>query len=176
VTPYFDNLAVSVSITTRTRRKDERQGCEYCFVSRRKFERMVGNGEFLEWAEYSHNLYGTPAGPVFAHLAAGRDVILEIELKGTTQVLRRMPDAALVFIAPPSMEALESRLRGRKSETEDSIIRRLGAAREELAELERDAGREAPAFDYAIVNDDVDSAAADLRAAIELIRQNDPTR
>jgi guanylate kinase len=136
----------------------------------------VEEGAFLEWAEYSGNLYGTPAEPVAAHLAAGRDVILEIELQGARQVLRRMPESLLVFIAPPSMQELENRLRGRETETEEDIARRLAVAREEMAELARDAGREVRDFDYAIVNDDVESAAAKLRAAIEEIRQNDPTR
>ena len=114
--------------------------------------------------------------PVLAHLAAGRDVILEIELQGARQVLRRMPQSLLVFIAPPSMQELENRLRGRETETEESIARRLAVAREEMAELAQDAGRDVRDFDYAIVNDDVDLAAAKLCAAIEEIRQNDPTR
>jgi guanylate kinase len=171
-----DHLAVSVSATTRGRRAREREGREYYFVSPDAFLRMVEEGAFLEWAEYSGNLYGTPAEPVAAHLAAGRDVILEIELQGARQVLRRMPESLLVFIAPPSMQELENRLRGRETETEEDIARRLAVAREEMAELARDAGREVRDFDYAIVNDDVESAAAKLRAAIEEIRQNDPTR
>ena len=171
-----DDLVVSVSATTRGRRVGEREGREYCFVSRAGFLRMVEQGAFLEWAEYSGNLYGTPAEPVMAHEAAGRDVILEIELQGARQVLRRMPESLLIFIAPPSMQELENRLRRRETETEADIARRLGVAREEMAELARDAGREVRDFDYAIVNDDVDLAAAKLCAAIEEIRQNDPTR
>jgi guanylate kinase len=176
VVPRFRDLTESVSATTRVRRGREREGREYSFVSRPEFLRMVEAGEFLEWAEYSGNLYGTPALPVLAHLEAGRDVILEIELQGASQVLRRMPEAVLVFIAPPSMEELESRLRARETETEDSINRRLSAAREELAEFTRDAGREVRSFDYAIVNDDVDAAAEELCAAIVSVRQNDSTR
>jgi guanylate kinase len=137
---------------------------------------MVKKGEFLEWAEYSGNLYGTPAAAVSAHLDAGRDVILEIELQGAAEVLRRKPDSVLVFIAPPSMEELENRLRRRETESEDDIHSRLRVARQEMAELARDVAREARAFDYAIVNDDVDGAAEELRAVIEKTRQDDLTR
>jgi guanylate kinase len=176
VVDRVDRLAVSVSYTTRGRRGKEQEGREYRFVERGEFLRMVEQGAFLEWAKYSGNLYGTPAEPVMTHLAAGEDVILEIELKGARKVVKRVPESPLIFIAPPSMEELEKRLRGRKTEAEKEIARRLSVARKEMAELARDAGREVREFDYAIVNDEIDAAVAELCGAIEEIRQNDPTR
>lgn len=174
--PFFDHLVISVSATTRPRRAGEGEGREYYFVTRPEFLRRVGDGEFLEWAVYGDNLYGTPADAVNAHLSAGDDVILEIELQGARQVKERVPGAVLVFVAPPSLRELEDRLRRRDTETEEAIERRMGHARHEMDELARDALRDSREFHYVIVNDDVDMAAEQLRAAIEDIRANDPTR
>lgn len=176
VLPSFDNLVVSVSATTRPRRAGEGEGREYYFLSRAEFLRRVGAGEFLEWAVYGENLYGTPAEAVEAHLGAGDDVILEIELQGARQVKERVPGAVLVFVAPPSLRELEERLRRRDTETEEAIERRMGHARDEMDELARDALKDSREFHYVIVNDDVDVAAEQLRSAIEDIRTNDPTR
>ncbi|MHB1343758.1 MAG: nucleoside/nucleotide kinase family protein [Thermoleophilia bacterium] len=107
---------------------------------------------------------------------AGADVILEIELQGARQVMGRMPDAVMVFIAPPSLGELEERLRRRDTESPEAIERRMDHARDEMDELERDALRDSREFHYVIVNDDVDAAAERLRAAIQEIRANDPTR
>ncbi|MHB0978658.1 MAG: guanylate kinase [Thermoleophilia bacterium] len=176
VLPLFDRLVVSVSATTRSRRAGEGEGREYFFLTRDEFLRRVEAGEFLEWAAYGDNFYGTPAASVEAHLSAGDDVILEIELQGARQVMDRVPDAEMVFIAPPSLSELEERLRRRDTETELAIERRMGHARDEMDELARDALRDSREFHYVIVNDDVDVAAEQLRSAIDDIRTNDPMR
>jgi len=176
VVPQFDHLAVSVSATTRPRRAGEREGIEYYHVPRDEFVRRAEAGEFLEWAVYGDNLYGTPALPVLTNLEAGRDVILEIELQGARQVIARKPDAAMVFIAPPSLRELEDRLRRRNTESEEAIEVRMDHARDEMEELAHDALRESREFHYVIVNDDVDEAAERLRSVIERIRENDPAR
>ncbi len=136
----------------------------------------VDQGLFLEWAEYGGNLYGTPADAVERHLGAGRDVLLEIELQGARQVREHHPDAVMVFIAPPTVDDLEARLRNRGTETEESIRLRMSHAREELAHLAHDRARERPEFDYVIVNDDAEQASYELQAVIEDIRSNDPER
>ncbi len=176
VLPDFRNLVVSVSATTRRRRAGEREGVEYHFVSREDFLRRVEEGMFLEWAEYGQNLYGTPAEFVTVALGSGNDVLLEIELQGAHQVMRRCPEAVGIFIAPPSMEELEGRLRARSTESEDDIARRLAHAAEEMDALHRDRAAAEPYFDYAIVNDDVDRAAGELRAVIEELRATDAAR
>lgn len=138
--------------------------------------RRVEEGDFLEWAEYGGNLYGTQAALVEAHLNRGTDVILEIELQGARQIMERVPGAVTVFIAPPSLSELEERLRRRDTETGETIERRMEHARDEMDELARDALRESKEFHYVIVNDDVDVAAEQLRSAIQDIRENDSTR
>ncbi|OPZ75771.1 MAG: Guanylate kinase [Actinobacteria bacterium ADurb.Bin444] len=176
VLPLFSNLMLSVSATTRRRRAGEREGVEYHFLAREEFLRRVEAGLFLEWAEYGENLYGTPADFVAAALGAGNDVLLEIELVGARQVMQHCPDAVGIFIAPPSMEVLEGRLRARNTETEEDIARRLAHAAEELDALHRDRGAVGPYFAYAIVNDDVEQAAEELRAVIEELRITDVAR
>lgn len=149
---------VSVSATTRKPRPGEQDGVSYYFKTRDEFEDLIKNDGLLEWAEYSGNCYGTPLQSVRDHMSAGEQVVLEIEVQGASQVKRRIPEAHLVFIAPPSYEELESRLRGRGTEDEASIKRRLATARKELA-LKSD-------YDTCIVNDDVDEAAAQLIAYV----------
>jgi guanylate kinase len=109
----LDNVYFSVSATTRAPREGEQDGVHYHFLTRERFEQLIENDRFLEYARYAENYYGTPLDPVEDHLAQGHDVILEIELQGALQVKKRLPKAVLVFIAPPSFEELESRLRGR---------------------------------------------------------------
>jgi guanylate kinase len=145
---------LSVSATTRSPRPGEVEGVQYHFVDRAEFERMVGAGEMLEWAEYAGNLYGTPRGPVEERLAAGTYALLEIELQGARQVREAMPAAQLVFLAPPSREELARRLVGRGTETEAAV-----AARLDVAEVEMAAACE---FDVVIVNDTVEHAAEEL--------------
>ncbi|WP_439710204.1 guanylate kinase, partial [Adlercreutzia caecimuris] len=141
-----DGVWVSVSATTRAPREGEVDGREYFFMSREAFLAKADAGGFIEWAEYSGNCYGTPADKVEDELRAGRDVVLEIEVQGALQVKERLPEAVLIFIEPPSLEELESRLRGRGTETEEAIARRLETARVELNEKMK--------YDYTLVNDD----------------------
>jgi len=152
----LDNLYFSVSATTRAPREGEVDGVHYHFLTKERFEELIANDRFLEYARYAENYYGTPLDPVEAHLEQGHDVILEIELQGALQVKKRLPKAVLVFIAPPSFEELESRLRGRGTEKEEVILQRLAIARQECANMDE--------FRYIVVNDEVESAADRLRA------------
>ena len=145
---------VSISATTRQPRGQEQDGIEYFFLTRDEFMRMVDEGGMLEWAEYSGNCYGTPRKSVEEQMAAGRQVILEIETQGAFQVRAMIPDAHLVFIDPPSIEILESRLRGRGTDSEEAIQTRLKTA---LVELSRKSE-----YDYVLVNDDLEKAASEL--------------
>lgn len=147
-------LFVSVSVTTRAPRCGERPGEHYHFVDRGTFAGMVERGEFLEYAEYAGNCYGTPAAPLRAALAAGRSTLVEIEVQGARQVRAAMPDALLVMLVPPSWEVLNGRLSARGTEDPAVRQRRLRAAREELAAVGE--------FDVAVVNDDVQRAAQEL--------------
>jgi guanylate kinase len=146
----------SVSVTTRPIRPGEVDGVAYRFVSRDQFEELAAAGALLESAEYAGNRYGTPRTAVEEHVAAGDPVLLEIELQGARQVRTLVPDAFLVFLAPPSWEELERRLRGRGTEPPDVIARRLETARVELAAE--------PEFDAVIVNTSVAEAARRLAA------------
>ena len=145
---------LSVSMTTRKPRPYEVDGVHYHFVSRAEFERMIAGGSLLEWADFAGNLYGTPRGAVEGHLAIGVPVLLKIDLQGARQVRDAMPEARLVFLAPPSVEELHNRLRGRGTESEDSLRRRLAHADTELA-----AEKE---FDITVVNDSIERAAEEL--------------
>jgi guanylate kinase len=157
-----DRLALSVSSTTRAPRPGERDGVEYRFVTDEEFDRMVERGELLEWAEIVGHRSGTPRGEVDRLLAEGRDVILEIDVQGARQIRERVPDALLIFLAPPSAEELERRLRGRGTDPEPSIQRRLELAKRELAE--------ASLFPERVTNDDIDRAAGEVAAIIEAAR------
>jgi guanylate kinase len=145
---------LSVSVTTRAPRPGEIHGVHYFFVDDAEFDRLVDEGELLEWAEFAGNRYGTPRRPVLEHLAAGVPALLEIDLQGARQVRASMPEARLVFLAPPSWEELVRRLVGRGTEPPEVIERRLAAAREELA-----AERE---FDVTLVNTSVKGVCAEL--------------
>ena len=153
------HVATSVSATTRAPRPGELDGREYHYLTRAEFERRVAAGEFLEWVEYSGDLYGTLRAEVDGRLAAGDDVILEIELVGARAVRKVLPQAVAVFIAPPSMAELTQRLRGRGTETDEAIARRLHIAETEVAA--------ASEFDRVVVNDDVARAADEVAAIIE---------
>jgi guanylate kinase len=160
------DLAVSVSVTTRRPRPDERDGVEYFFVSDDEFDEMVERGELLEWAEIYGHRSGTPRAPIRAQLAAGRDVLLEIDVQGADWVRKRSPDALLIFLRPPSIEELERRLRSRGTETEEKLRRRLATASAEIADADW--------FDHVVVNDDVDGAAARVGAILDASpRSND---
>ncbi|WP_167202247.1 guanylate kinase [Actinomyces respiraculi] len=155
------DLFVSVSATTRSPRPGEVDGVHYLFVSEEDFERMIAEGRMLEWAlVHGRHRYGTPRGPVEAELAAGRPALLEIDLDGARQVRRAMPQAHLVFVAPPRWEDLVSRLVGRGTEDEAERTRRLATARTEMA-----AANE---FDHVIVNDTVARATDELEGLLGL--------
>ncbi|MFY1632530.1 guanylate kinase [Solwaraspora sp. WMMB335] len=145
---------LSVSVTTRPMRDYEVDGVHYFFVDRPQFERMAATGQLLEWAEFAGNLYGTPRAAVEQRLRRGEPVLLKIDLQGARQVRAAMPEAQLVFLAPPSVEELKRRLIGRGTDDEETIQRRLAHADEELA-----AEGE---FDVTVVNDHVERAAAEL--------------
>lgn len=143
-------LYLSTSATTRSPRPGEVDGREYFFVTRPEFERMIANGELLEWAEFAGNLYGTPRKAVEEQIQQGDWVILEIELEGARQICQTFPNAVRLFILPPSMPELEFRIRNRGQDTEDAISRRLCRAQEEI--------NAASEFDFQIVNDDFEKA------------------
>jgi guanylate kinase len=152
----FPHFAYSISCTTRAPRGEEKDGVDYHFLTRDDFVSRREAGHFAEWAEVHGNLYGTPKAPVEEHLAGGRDVLFDIDVQGALQVKGVLPQGLFVFIQPPSRQELERRLRGRGTDSDEAIAKRLGNA---LGEL-RQAGR----FDYIIVNDDLDTAADELRA------------
>jgi guanylate kinase len=158
-------LVFSVSHTTRRKRPGESDGEDYHFVGEAEFRRMVAAGEFLEWAVYNENLYGTSLAAIEGPLAQGRDVVLEIEVQGARQVRERRPDARLVFLLPPSWGELEARLRGRGTDSPEQIARRLGTAHEEL--------RAAEQFHYALVNDDVHRCIQQLERVLAAERAGD---
>ncbi len=154
---YFKShpeAAFSVSATTRAPRPGEVDGVNYHFVTRERFEEMIRQGEVLEYTRYNGNYYGSPAGPIRKELEAGRDVVLEIEVDGAMQVREKFPEAVLIFVLPPSFGELERRLIGRGTETREQIEGRLSTARRELSL--------APRYDYLLLNDKVEEAAARL--------------
>ena len=140
-----DNIYFSVSYTTRQPRVGEQNGVNYNFVSREEFERMIAADELLEFAEYVHNYYGTSLKLIQEKLAAGIDVLLDIEVQGAAKVRERCPDALFIFIIPPSFEELSRRLHRRNTDSEDVIAGRLEKARQEF--------REIPKYDYLVIND-----------------------
>ncbi len=154
-------LAYSVSATTREPRPGEEDGKDYIFLSHEEFERWICENRFLEWAEYSGNLYGTPEQKVEELLEDGKSVILEIELQGARQVKMKRPDAVMVFVRAPSLEETRRRLTGRATETEEAMENRLATAVGEVAALEE--------FDHEVVNDDRGRARGDMIDKMESI-------
>lgn len=149
------NVFYSISATTRAPREGlEQDGIHYYFLTREKFEQMIADNAFIEYKRYCGNIYGTPRKPVEDALKAGRSVILEIETQGMQDAYAQYPDAVTVFIAPPSLELLGQRLRGRKSEEEETVLRRLRRAEEELAHRGN--------YQYVVVNDDLTTAREEL--------------
>ena len=147
-------LAYSVSATTRKPRKGEVDGRDYVFLSREEFERWIEEGRFLEWAEYSDNLYGTPEGKVEELLEKGFSVILEIELQGARIVREKRPDAVMVFVRAPSLEETRKRLKGRATEDLEAMEARMTTARSEVAARGE--------FDFEVVNEDRERAREDI--------------
>ena len=157
-----DRLAYSVSVKTRRPRPNERHGREYYFITEPVFDRMIRDDELLEWAPFVDHRSGTPRRFVEEALASGRDVILEIDVKGADQVRARVPDALLVFLAPPSMDELERRLRGRGTEDDGRIAKRLETAAWEMTQQDW--------FDHVVVNDDLVRASEQVAAIIDSSR------
>lgn len=153
-----DDLQFSVSATTRAPRKGEVDGVNYHFTDRAHFEQMIENGELLEYVEYVDSYYGTPIKPILQSLEKGVNILLDIEVIGAGNVRKAMPDAVMIFLAPPSMEELERRLRGRADVPEEKIISRLERAKMECQEI--------PNYDYLVINDNVDDAVNELSAII----------
>ncbi len=153
-----EDLQFSVSATTRAPRKGEVDGVNYHFVDRERFEQMIKDGELLEYVEYVDSYYGTPIKPILQSLEKGVNILLDIEVIGAGNVRKVMPDAVMIFLAPPSMKELERRLRGRGDVPEEKIISRLERAKMEY--------REIPKYDYIVINDNADDAATELRSII----------
>lgn len=152
----YPDLWFSVSVTTRRRRPGEVDGLDYHFVTDAEFDRMIAAGELLEWADIHGGTHrsGTPRGPIEHRLASGLPALLELDLQGARSVRAALPEALLVFVAPPSWDELVHRLTGRGTESADGVRRRLRTAEEELAARDE--------FDHEVVNDDVRRAAEDL--------------
>lgn len=152
------HIALSVSYTTRAPRAGEVDGKDYHFVSREQFLEMAKKGDFLESAEVYGNLYGTSQSWIEKELVSGRDILLEIDWQGAEQVRRLMPHAISIFILPPSLSALETRLQGRGQDSPEVIARRMQAARDDISHVAE--------FDYVIINDKLDEALKQLDAVV----------
>jgi guanylate kinase len=159
------DIAFSISHTTRAQRNGERDGVDYHFVTRERFEAKARAGDFLEFAEYNGNRYGTSWEAIEAPLATGREVLLEIEVQGARQVRERLEDARFVFLLPPSLAALRERLEKRGSDPPEVIAARLELARVELAE--------GPRFDYAVINDGLEDCVAQVLAILAAERRGE---
>ena len=164
-------VAFSVSATSRAPREGEQDGREYYFRTRGEFEAMIAEGAFLEYADVYGNYYGTPLAPIEARRSAGEDILLEIDTQGALNVMERCPDGTFIFLLPPSLEELRRRITGRGTESEESLARRLAAARDEIR-----LGRR---YRYAVLNDTVEDATARIQtilAAERLRADMNPTQ
>ena len=161
-------IGVSISHTTRPPRPGEENGREYHFVDVPAFLEMIDRGGFLEWAEVHGNYYGTSKQWIAAEMAAGRDVLLEIDWQGAQQVRKVFPEAIGIFVLPPSMPVLEARLSGRGTDSAEVIARRIAAARDEMRHVDE--------FDYVIINDDLQQALANLRSVVAAARLRYPNQ
>lgn len=160
----------SVSATTRPPRGGEAGGSSYEYTSRAEFEARRERGEFLEWAEYVGQLYGTPAAQVFEAREAGRDVVMEIDVQGGAQVAERVPESVRVFVLPPTMESLKARLEGRRTESAEQLSKRLAEADGEIG-FARDSGK----YDHFVVNDVLEDTIKQIAGIIEAEREKLPT-
>lgn len=158
----IDNIYLSVSATTREKRTGEKEGVNYFFKTKEEFQKLIESNELLEWAEFAGDYYGSPKFPINNYLSCGKDVLLEIELQGAKQVRQKHPDAVLVFLAPPSFEALEERLIKRHTESIEKVKVRLKKATEEMKEIKL--------FHYMIINDNLDEAVENLLSIIRAER------
>lgn len=155
---YPERYALSISATTRKPRTGETDGVEYFFQTREQFEEMIAKGELIEYAQYVENYYGTPQTYVNEQLAAGKDVILEIEIQGALKVKEKFPETLLMFVSTPSAEELKNRLVGRGTEDMDTIRARLGRAVEESQGIEN--------YDYIVINDKLEKCVEEIHAIV----------
>ena len=154
---FGDQMAFSVSATTRAPREGEIDGKHYFFITKQDFENRIANNDFLEYAQFAGNCYGTPKSYVMSLLEQGKNVLLEIEVQGAMQVMERMSECVSIFVLPPSFEELERRLRGRGTETEEKVLARLETAKHELPYAEK--------YKYRIINGgDLEAAYQELRS------------
>lgn len=151
-------IAYSISATTRSPREGEKHGVNYYFLTKPVFETMISEGELLEWATVYGNYYGTPLQPIKEKLAAGQDILLEIDTQGALKVQERFPDGVFIFLLPPSLMELERRIRGRGTEDEASLACRLQAAQKEIGVAQQ--------YHYVVVNDEVKTAVAKIVAIL----------
>ncbi len=158
------SLKLSISATTRKPRPGEVDGVNYFYITEEEFKNSIDNNEFLEWAVFSNNYYGTKQSFVEKSLSKGIDLILEIETQGAFQVKEKIKDAILIFILPPSQKILEERLRGRNTEDEETIKMRLDFARREISASE--------SFDYRVVNDNIEEAVENLQKIFDKERNS----
>ena len=157
------DCALSVSATTRSPREGEAHGVNYFFITKEEFTQKINNNEMLEYAEYCSNFYGTPKDYVLKSVEQGKNIILEIEVQGALNVKKIIPEAVTVFVRPPSLQELEDRLRGRGTETDEVVGQRLKTA---IAEI-----KQAPQYDYIVVNNTVMQCVADIVSIIIAERQ-----
>ena len=158
----LDNIYLSVSATTRQIRDGEKEGVNYFFKTKKEFQEMIGSDQFLEWAEFTGDFYGSPKFNINNYLSCGKDVILEIEIQGAKQIKEKCPDSVLIFLAPPSFEALEERLIKRQTESIEKVKIRLKKAKEEMNETKL--------FHYLVVNDDLKDAVDNVTSIIRAER------
>ena len=153
-----DQIKLSVSATTRKPRNGEVHGVNYFFIEKEEFTKMIENGEFLEYAQIYDNFYGTPKAAIIECLEKGQDVILEIEMQGARQIKEVYPEGVFIFVLPPSLEELKSRIVGRGTETQEEIEKRFSCAFEEINQIVN--------YDYFIVNEDIEKSFSDVEAII----------
>ena len=153
-----DQIKLSVSATTRKPRNGEVHGVNYFFIEKEEFTKMIENGEFLEYAQIYDNFYGTPKAAIIECLVKGQDVILEIEMQGARQIKEVYPEGVFIFVLPPSLEELKSRIVGRGTETQEEIEKRFSCAFEEINQIVN--------YDYFIVNEDIEKSVSDVEAII----------
>jgi len=153
-----DDFILSVSCTTRNPRQGETDGVNYFFISKEEFEQNIKDGKFLEYAQFAENYYGTKKKYIQQKMDEGYNVLLEIDTQGALQVKEKMPEAVLIFIAPPSVEELEKRLRGRHTEDEDTIQKRLAQVKIELERSQK--------YDYTVINDNVERAVEEIESIV----------
>lgn len=159
----YDNYALSVSMTTRAPRAGEENGVHYFFTDRERFEEEIAQNGLIEYAQYCGNYYGTPRAYVEEQLSRGKNVILEIEIQGALKIKELFPESLLLFVTPPTAAELERRLRGRKTETDEVIARRLARASEESEGME--------AYDYIVVNDNLETCVEELHQIVKAARR-----